>query len=232
MASQLGGLRSANAFTVTYRVKEFFFDRLAVINAMDKKTRTVLRHAGGLTRKIARNSMRRRKASSPAGQPPSAHSKDKVATLKNILYAYDGRWSVIVGPVGLNQKNEVPGVGLQPGVVPATQEFGGTIGHLEKFVPFTVGGAIRAFGPVRGREYVREFGTLNESAARKIYKESFPHRHDRRLGGIWVPISRKRRNRFKMRVRRATYPPRPYMRPALAKAAAKFPELYARSFEG
>jgi hypothetical protein len=47
--------------------------------------------------------LRRRKKPSQPGSPPSVHSRDNVASLKNILFAYDKRRSSgVVGPVRLN----------------------------------------------------------------------------------------------------------------------------------
>jgi hypothetical protein len=62
-----------------------------------------------------------------AGLPPRVHSKDKYATLKNILYGYDASaGGVVVGPVLLNgAKNTNP-------TVPEVQEKGGTIRRVTK----------------------------------------------------------------------------------------------------
>jgi hypothetical protein len=108
--------------------------------------------------------MRRRKATSPAGSPPSAHSKDSVATLKNILFAYEPQnMGVVIGPVLLN--------GSQ-GSVPALHEFGGS----------------RA-----------------------------------------IRVTRRQRGQRVAVVRQARYPARPFMGPALAAEAPKFPSLWASS---
>jgi hypothetical protein len=104
-------------FGMTAAVKELFFDRKLVQREVGKENAKALSKAGAFVRKRARSSMRRRKASSPPGQPPSAHSKDPVASLKNILFAYDPRnMSVVIGPVLLSGKH---------GSVPALHEFGG-----------------------------------------------------------------------------------------------------------
>lgn len=165
---------------VTYQLKDFFFDRMKVQAQLDKQRLKFLNRAGGFVRKVARNSMRRRKKPSPPGTPPSAHSTDKVATLKNILYGYDPqRESVIVGPVKLNQKMYFNGR-LQAGSVPALHEHGGRAGVREKLV---------------GKE--------------------------------WRPVGRRKpRPGQPVRVRTATYPARPFMAPALEKAASKFPALW------
>jgi hypothetical protein len=105
-------------FGVKMEVKNLFFDRAMVIREVGKKNAAALSKAGAFVRRRARSSMRRRKAAAPPGSPPSAHSKDAVRTLKNILFAYDRqRQSVVIGPVRLNGEG---------GSVPALHEFGGT----------------------------------------------------------------------------------------------------------
>lgn len=92
------------------KVTKAFFDRQAVTGPADKARKKNLSRAGAFIRRRARSSIRRRKSISAVGQPPSAHSRDKVATIKNILFAYDaGRDTVVVGPVRLNgRKGDVP----------------------------------------------------------------------------------------------------------------------------
>lgn len=123
-------------FGVTYKVKNAFFDRKAVAAEIGAKSAKALSKFGGYVRKTAQRSMRRRKKPSEPGQPPSTHSRDAVASLRNILYALDrnsplGR--VVVGPVLLNQKQYIGGV-LTSGTVPQLHEFGGRAGIREKLV--------------------------------------------------------------------------------------------------
>jgi hypothetical protein len=83
-----------------------------------------LSRAGSFIRTSARSSLRRRKRSSPPGEPPSVHSRDRVATLKNIWFVFDpGARSVVVGPLKLS------GSRLEGGdraTVPALHELGGS----------------------------------------------------------------------------------------------------------
>lgn len=80
------------------KFKAGFFDRGAVLDAMDKATRRAMMRTGGYTRKVARNSMRKKKGPAPPGSPPNVH----VGHIKNLLYfAYDTQTkSLVVGPVG------------------------------------------------------------------------------------------------------------------------------------
>lgn len=103
------------AVGLNYKVLKQFFDRPAVKNRVDATARRNLSKAGAYVRTSARSSMRRRKASALAGQPPSAH----VGGMKKIVFAYDpAAHSVVCGPLQFN---------IDGGKVPALLEFGGTI---------------------------------------------------------------------------------------------------------
>jgi len=93
---------------LSYKVINSFFDRPKVKNACDVQTRRALSRAGAFVRTRARSSMRRRKASAQAGQPPSAHD----GGLKKIVFAYEApRQTVVVGPLAFNMDGgQVPGV--------------------------------------------------------------------------------------------------------------------------
>lgn len=83
---------------ITMRIKDMFFDRAAVIGAVDAAKRKVLSKAGAFIRTAARTSIRKRKASAPAGSPPHSHEG---SLRKLILFGYDRNSdAVVVGPVG------------------------------------------------------------------------------------------------------------------------------------
>jgi hypothetical protein len=108
--------------------KQFFFDRQIVIDAVGKATAGVLSKAGAFIQRAARSSLRRRKRSSEPGEPPSVHSTDNVASLKNIWFSFDpANRSVVIGPLKLNQVAEkyqaVRMVGRT--TIPELHEFGG-----------------------------------------------------------------------------------------------------------
>jgi hypothetical protein len=103
--------------------KRYFFDRLKVTAAADKAMIRVLSRFGAYVRTRSRSSLRRRKAASPPGSPPSVHSSSKFTTLRNILFVYDpATRSVVTGPVLLRNRN-------RRGGPPATQlqEMGGSV---------------------------------------------------------------------------------------------------------
>jgi len=136
---------------------EMFFDRKKVIRAADRANRRILSKAGAFIRTTAKHSIRKRKAASPPGSPPSSHTG---LLRRFIFFGYErSRQTVVVGPMRLNQK---------AGTAPAALEYGGTS----------------------------------------------------------VVVEGTRRRRRKRRVRIAA---RPFMGPALAKEAPKFPKLWMNS---
>lgn len=101
-----------------FEFKEFkgmFFDRTAVINAVDKAKRQVLSKAGAFVRRTAKGLIRSRKSVSKPFRPPTSWT----GLLKQfIFFGYDASTgSVVIGPVKLNRKGEVPNL----------LEFGGTV---------------------------------------------------------------------------------------------------------
>jgi len=118
-------------FALSMRMKDFFFDRQAVIERMSRANHKALVTAGAFIRRRARSSLRRRKRISSPGNPPSIHSQDPIATLKNILFAYDPQQeSLVIGPVGLNQRNFI-GPQQTSAPVPQILEFGANVAIRE-----------------------------------------------------------------------------------------------------
>jgi len=107
--------------------KQSFFDRVKVEKAVEKVRIRNLSKCGAFVRTRGRSLLRRRKKPSFPGQPPSVHSKDKFASLKNILFGYDpATRGVIVGPVAVNGNRDN---------VPQLMEKGGTARRRAKYVP-------------------------------------------------------------------------------------------------
>jgi hypothetical protein len=130
-----------------------FFTTSNVQSLLDKKMYKTLNQFGGLTRKTAQRSMRPRKAASPAGSPPSSHGNPLLRKL--LFYAFDGKSSVVVGPVLL---------GKQPIGVPKTHEHGGRITRLQK------GKAVTANYPAR--PYMKPAGTVNTTKLAQWYAQA------------------------------------------------------------
>jgi hypothetical protein len=119
---------------ITYRVRNSFFDRPAVVGRLTIARRKALTKAGAYVRKRARSSMRRRKSASKPGSPPSAHESGSAPSLKTILFAYDEQIDgVVVGPVKLNRY--INGVEARS-TVGALHEFGETANISEhRYMP-------------------------------------------------------------------------------------------------
>jgi len=81
---------------------DMFFDTDRVKRAADAAARKNLSKAGAFIRTAAKSSIRKRKAISAPGQPPSSHTG---LLKKFIFFGYDAdRKTVVVGPMRLNQK--------------------------------------------------------------------------------------------------------------------------------
>lgn len=88
--------------------QRWFFDRTAVINAVDRAERRVLSRFGAFVRRGARSSIRRRKSVSQPGSPPSSHTG---LLKRNIFFVYERqRSNVVIGPILLNKGTEAPAI--------------------------------------------------------------------------------------------------------------------------
>ena len=98
------------------QVKKLFFDRAAVMSAMDKATRRALSKFGAFVRQTSRNSIRSGEGTSAPGQPPRSHT----GLLKRFIwFAYQpATRSVVIGPALLNKP-------ASAGEAPALLEYGG-----------------------------------------------------------------------------------------------------------
>ena len=100
---------------VGFEIKQFFFDRQAVISRLDPATRKVLSKFGAFVRRTAKGSIRQRKTAAPPGSPPSSHTG---LLKKFIFFGYDpGQRSVVIGPTRLDRRGR--------GEAPSLLEYGG-----------------------------------------------------------------------------------------------------------
>jgi hypothetical protein len=121
---------------INLKVTRQFFDRGAVMSALDKATQRVFARFGAFVRRRAKSSIRKRKRTSAPGQPPSSHTG---LLKKFIFFSYDREaQSVVIGPERLNQKS---------GDAPPALEYGGTSRVTE-------GGRRTRIIPVRERPYM------------------------------------------------------------------------------
>ena len=85
------------------QVKKLFFDKAAVMSAMDKATRKVLSKFGAFVRTRSKSSIKKRRAASAPGTPPSSHTG---LLKKFIFFSWDpGARSVIIGPARFSSKS-------------------------------------------------------------------------------------------------------------------------------
>lgn len=111
--------------TISASIKDFFFDAAKVVERAEAAQDKVLSKAGAFIRKSARGLLRRRKTVSSPGSPPSVHTEDKYATLKNILFGSPAPGHLVVGPISLKAKSAMG----RP--APNAQEFGGTVSRIK-----------------------------------------------------------------------------------------------------
>jgi len=67
---------------IKFDITTMFFDSKKVVSATDRATRRVLSRFGAFVRRTAKQSIRKRKKVSQAGNPPSSHT----GLLKKFIY--------------------------------------------------------------------------------------------------------------------------------------------------
>jgi hypothetical protein len=88
---------------IQMKIIELFFDKAKILTATDKAAKNVLSKFGAYVRQAARSSIRSRKKSSQAGQPPSSH----VGTLKRLIFfAFEPPKNVVIGPIEFDGRFE------------------------------------------------------------------------------------------------------------------------------
>lgn len=217
--------KTMSDFGVKMTVKNLFFDRAMVVREIGKINAAALSKAGAFVRRRARSSLRRRKKPSAPGSPPSVHSTDNVATLKNILFAYDRqRQSVVIGPVRLNVHSATwgdEGRVFTTGAVPGIHEHGGRVGH--RMIKGADGKFERIpFGQRRKAERLVPVwkATAAERAASKGVAR-LPMRNGNGMANFYIIPNPPSVIVWK------DYPARPFMGPALKTEAGNFPNLWA-----
>ena len=221
-------------FNLTWNVRNWFFDRERVRSTLRITTRQALSKAGALVRTIARRSMRyvtsmaeqerqiaagerKRLSGEPApsapGTPPHA-VRPHPWIRQHLYYAYDpGRGSVVIGPVRLSSRVNVP----------ALHEYGGRVvlkNPRRRVRKVGAGGEIRLGGrPCRTTRPVldRRGATVQVTYAR-LRTGAQVARANRLNEALYGPASYT-----------AAYPPRPFMGPALVAVEPGLARLWLRS---
>lgn len=124
---------SRNAFRLQAHLKQFFFDRKAVQDAIGIAEARNLSRIGAFIRTRSRSLLRRRKTTASPGLPPNVHSTNNYATLRNILFSYEkSKHAVVTGPIKIKTpSNDIEG---DVDAIPQLMEFGGNIiSHEERY---------------------------------------------------------------------------------------------------
>jgi hypothetical protein len=104
-------------FQIDFKTAQsMFFDRKKVLEKVDARSKRVLSRFGAYVRRTSRQSIRKRKGTSQAGQPPFSHTG---VLRRFIFFGYDSnRRSVVIGAVKVSGKS---------GKAPSTLEHGGRV---------------------------------------------------------------------------------------------------------
>jgi len=221
-------------FNLTWNVKNWFFDRDRVRSALAITSRQALGKAGALVRTIARRSMRyvtslreqerqveagKRKrltgdpAPSAPGTPP--HAVRPHPNIRQFLYyALDpGRGSVVIGPVRLSSRVNVP----------ALHEFGGRVvlrNPRRRVRKVGSGGEVRIGGrPCRTTKPTQDrHGNTVQVTYVRLGSAAQVARANELNAALYGPAHYM-----------ANYPPRPFMGPALTTVGPSLPRLWLTS---
>jgi hypothetical protein len=162
--------------------KRWFFDRDLVTSRMSRTTRVTFIRIGGNVRTIARRSMRKRKAPSPVGEPPSSHE----GSLRNrLFFLWDPQTeSVVIGPERFN--HIYFGGDRKPirGAVPGILEDGGQIQRLETQWPNGTWSRADFRSPRRWQGRPRRFVTITIGA--RPYMRPALDKSKGRYAHIWA----------------------------------------------
>jgi hypothetical protein len=191
---------------ISAKMKSMFFDRPAVIRQVDKDTLRLLRNAGGYARKTARSLI---KPKGKARKPPKKQGSK--AWLK---------WQQEI----LQQPASKPGD-------PPFEHSDDPNRTLRKILFAFVSKVAVVVGPVgllTKRQFMEGAKTVAELQEKGGTKKIIEKKVGSGVNARWVPLGGRARPGQPVRNRRATYPARPYMNPAIKKMAeqSRFKQLF------
>lgn len=194
------------------KISNMFFDRAEVQRKIGKRNAAAMSKAGAFIRTKAQTRvLRRRKARSRPGQPPSVHSKDRVRNLKYIHFYFNKNTeSLVVGPSKVPAKNPSSPTIMAGYTVPQIMEHGGTIVVKEEKPQDT---------PNVTYDW-RRWGVYTNPARRANPKKRWKHsRGRRRPKKNWKPLPKYNpRQPLLKRRRRIRIDKRPFMSVAFKMA--------------
>lgn len=119
------------------KITEAFLDSPKIQKFIDQKTKKVFVRFGGTVRKTAQFSMRTRKGTAPAGQPPYAHDKKLLRKLLFFFYDVETK-TVVIGPIRLDKTADqhIPKLMEEGGKIARVTRSGKTVVHEYDEHPF------------------------------------------------------------------------------------------------
>lgn len=184
------------------RMRECFFDRKAVIAALNPVVRRNLSRFGAFTRTTAKQSIKTKDGPAPAGSPPHSH----VGTLKRgIQFAYDKMAaSVVVGPEPFGSAT-----------APSLLEYGGRVNkRVRKITKKKLGeSGIIAIGKSRSSRRWRGDGRTEVTFVKLKTQKMVNH-------------SNQLLEQLSVQSRNGSMSARPYMGPAFTKELSKLPSMW------
>jgi hypothetical protein len=214
---------------INARMQQFFFDRVEVQRRLKTKRLKAMRSAGAYARKLIRNKPVRRKRKSRPGEPPTVHTKDKYATLRNVQFAYSpSSDSVVVGPVKIGSVNAEPG----QQVAPETLEYGGGSQRNKLWRKMEVGKSGPAEVDGKRGDKVIERGKRGGTGVKHVVGID-GEMHAVAFMSLRTPAQAVKAQGLHDEVWgpkfiKTNVEPRPFVAPAMRKAAEEFPEFYAK----
>lgn len=216
--------------------KNAFFDREAVLNAIDKKTKKVLSDFGSYTRGVARRSIRRRKkytTVSPPGKPPYGHGQNLLKT--NIFHGYDkDAKSVVIGPARLYGKNK----GHAPSAMEYGSRFGRKVNPRRRVRKINDSGIIQVRGVRKHKRRRRKSDRKNDGVVNQEWKTTklVVDQHGKKRWVTFTKLLTHEQVNRSMRLEEEIFGPmffdagkveaRPFMGPAMDVGMKKLPDYW------
>jgi hypothetical protein len=201
-------------------VKNSFFDRKRVIEAVGRANADALSKGGAFIRRTAKGSIRKAKSPAKPGRPPHSH----IGTLKELIFfSYDeATRSVVIGPTPF-------GAGTAPRALELGGQVSGRVNRRRRKRVVGGTGEIRFTGSVR-----RASSTATARSTRRA-KDSLRGPVLVTYAKLTTPAQADRANDLNEELYGpqflgpAPLAARPYMGPALEKELPKLPPLWANS---
>lgn len=197
------------SFGVTMEAKNFFFDRKFVQQEVGKENAKALSRIGAFVQRRARSSMKRK--GKARKRPTNRGGK-----------AYNRWLKEITDPTA-----------SAPGSPPHTHTDDPVATLKNIWFQYDPANMSVVIGPLKLNQRSIVNGLLASGTVPQLHEFGGVQTiREKRVGRQWVPYGRRPRPGQPTRRRQARYPARPFMGPALAKEAPKFPSLWVSAAGG